>query len=59
MGLETIISSDLVIGVCSALVTVAKDSSSDCTLLPLQKADNPFNYLNTTVILRLDKLSII
>ncbi len=52
MDLETIISGNMVIGVYSALVIVAKKSSSDCTLLPLQNAGNSFICLNTTVILR-------
>jgi hypothetical protein len=55
MDLETIISGGMVIGVYSALVIVAKNPSSDCTLLPLQKANESFIHLNTTVILSMGK----
>jgi hypothetical protein len=51
MGLETPVSGGLVIRAGTALVTLAQNPSSLCSLLPLQKAI-ALLHLNTTVILR-------
>ena len=50
MGLETPVSGGLVIRAGAALVNLAQNPSSHCSLLPLQKAI-ALLYLNTTVIL--------
>ena len=51
MGLETPVPGGLVIRAGAALVNLAQNPSSHCSLLPLQKAI-ALLYLNTTVILR-------
>jgi len=54
MGLETPVPGGLVLRAGAARVYLAQNSSSHCSILPLQKAIG-FLYLNTTVILsRLD-----
>jgi len=52
MGLETPVPCGLVIGAGAALVNLAKNTSSHCSLLPLQKTVEFFLLVNTTVILR-------
>jgi len=52
MGLETFVSSHLVIRSGAALVNLAQNPSSDGSLLPLQKAIVLLLQLNTIVILR-------
>lgn len=52
MGLEVVISSDLVVGVRFALVVVAQDASGHGSFLPLQEESRFILRLNTTVILR-------
>jgi len=51
MGLETPVPGGLVFRAGAARVHLAQNSSSHCSLLPLQKAIG-FLYLNTTVILK-------
>jgi hypothetical protein len=52
MGLEVVISGDLVVGACFALVVVAQDASGHGSFLPLQEESRFILHLNTTVILR-------
>lgn len=52
MGLEVVISGDLVVGACFALVVVAQDASGHGSFLPLQEEGRVILRLNTTVILR-------
>ena len=53
MGLETPVFGGLVIRAGAALVNLAQNPSSHCSLLPLQKAI-ALLHLNTTVILSLN-----